>query len=434
MVAYMATREVPASIGQRLLWFLEHYRPDTTSLNCPVIVRLRGPLDPDALETALGRLGDRHHALRTTLERRGRKLVQIVHPNPRPDLTRLQITPGPDGLDVAIEAAVTEELQKPIDVSQWPVRTTLWRIDDNDHVLCINMHHLISDAMSCGIVMQELIKLLEAGEEGDPGLPEVQWQYSDYAQWQHDQHESGGLRRHQDYWINKLQGMTLVPLPPAGTHDPGEGGPSGVVTADIDAATFSALRQIGQRERTTVFTVLLSLYYMLLRQRTGASDLSVASLFANRTGSSVRNTVGFLANMVVLRTQLPESDRLIDVVSVAKRTVVEAFLHESIPYQMLPLKSQDTRGRVDDVVFQMLLTPPPGTKVSARGVEFELYTPDSLGSRFTLELGLIPQHDGSCKAMLFYARDRYTQSEARAMLDGYVALAADAAVPAAAVS
>src|SRR5262249_41998658 len=110
-----------------------------------------------------------------------------------------------------------------------------------------------------------------------------------------------------------------------------------------------------------------------------------------------------------------------------RRTVIDAFLHESVPYQMLPITFQDSTGRVDDVVFQLLLTPPPGTKVTARGVDFELYTPDSLGSRFGLELGLIPQHTGECRAMLFYTTDRFDHSQAQAMLHDYVALAGVAA-------
>jgi hypothetical protein len=131
--------------------------------------------------------------------------------------------------------------------------------------------------------------------------------------------------------------------------------------------------------------------------------------------------------MVVLRSVVDPDAAFVDVVRAARSTVIDGFLHEAIPYQMLPLTFQGNSGRVDDVVFQMLLTPPPGTKVNARGVDFELYTPDVLGSRFGLELGLIPQHTGDCQAMLFYTTNRFSTTWASQLLDDYLALAAAAA-------
>src|SRR5215510_7716267 len=93
------------------------------------------------------------------------------------------------------------------------MRVTLWRVGDGDHMLCMNMHHLVSDAWSCGIVMQDLIKLLDAGPDGTPNLPPVRWQYSDFARWQHEQLANGEFRKHQDYWVDQLRGMQLVALP-----------------------------------------------------------------------------------------------------------------------------------------------------------------------------------------------------------------------------
>lgn len=422
----MPIREAPASIGQRLLWFLEHYRPDTASLNCPVVCRLSGPLDVAELRVAVDRLVGRHEALRTTLVRRGRSLVQQVYerlPPPFQLVEPVPDRPGPAGDRLA--DLVREELHTPVDIGQYPVRVTLWRLAPQEHVLCLNMHHLVSDAWSCGIVMQELIGFLAAGAAGDPGLPAIPWQYADFAQWQHDQLTSGAFQAHQDYWVEQLRGMQLVRLPPA---RPAAGArPTGIEVATLDPAVFTRLKQIARSERTTPFAVMLSLYYLLLARITGQTDLSVASLFANRSRAGLQSTVGFLANMIVLRTGIDPGAGLLDTVRRVRATVIGGFLHEAIPYQMLPLAFQDSSGRVDDVVFQMLLTPPPGARVTARGVDFQLYTPDSLGSRFGLELGLIPQPSGACQAMLFYTTDRFDPAWAADFLAGYVALARAAA-------
>ena len=422
MLQAMGYREAPSSIGQRLLWFLEHYRPDTASLNCPVVTKLHGPLIADELQVALGRLAHRHEALRTTLVRKGRNLVQHVHDELRLPFHHIELpATEPDQLDGLLEEVIAKELNTPVEVGQYPMRVTLWRIDEGEHVLCLNMHHLVSDAWSCGIVLQDLIKFLEAGPDGDPGLPQVAWQYADFAQWQHEQMTSGALKKHQDYWIGQLKDMKLVALPPASAATGVRA--TGIETMAIEAGVFNRLKAIARSERTTPFAVMLTLYYLLLAQKTGQTDLSVASLFANRSVKGVQTTVGFFANMVVLRSQIDTQARFIDVVRSVRGTVIDGFLHEGIPYQMLPLNFQNSGGRVDDVVFQMLLTPPPGTKVSARGVEFELYTPDSLGSRFGLELGLIPQHTGDCSAMLFYTTDRFRPEWAKEFIGDYLAFA-----------
>jgi hypothetical protein len=419
----MGFRPAPASIGQRLLWFLEHYRPDTASLNCPVVCKLHGPLDVDALRQALARLVQRHEALRTTLVRSGRRLVQHVHEQLPPRFRLVPVGGGPDQLDALIAA----ELATPVDVAELPLRVTLWRLTPDQHVLCLNLHHLVSDAWSCGIVLQELIRFLAAGPDQDPGLPPVAWQYPDFARWQHEQLSSGALRVHQDYWTRQLQGMRLVQLPPAATTPPAGTRPTGIEVAALDREVFAGLKAVARSERTTPFAVLLALYYLLLARRTGQVDLSVASLFANRSVKGVQSTVGFFANMVVLRSRVDPDAAFRELVRRVRGTVIDGFLHEAIPYQMLPLPAQAGGGRVDDVVFQMLLTPPPGTTVSARGVEFELHTPDSLGSRFGLELGLVPQPTGACQAMLFYTTDRFAPAWARGFLAEYLALARAAA-------
>ncbi|MFE3171570.1 condensation domain-containing protein [Amycolatopsis sp. NPDC059090] len=430
----MTFHEAPASIGQRLLWFLEHYRPDTASLNCPVVCKLHGPLDVDELKIALRRLTDRHEALRTTLVRDGRKLVQRIHRDGEPPLREENLAAA-DGSapETAFERALEAELQVPVDVGTWPLRCTLWRLGPDEHALCLTMHHLVSDAWSCGIILQDLIKLLDAGPETVPELPPVAFPYSAFARRQHEQAKNGELKAHQDYWVGKLRDMRLVRLPETGRQAPGEGRASGIETAVLPPEVFGKLREVARAERTTLFTVMLSLYYLLLARTTGQTDLPVASLFANRSGREVQSTVGFFANMVVLRSQVDPDAPFSEVVRSVRPTVIDGFLHESIPYQMLPLSFQDNGGRVDDVVFQMLLTPPPGTKVHARGVDFELYTPDVLGSRFGLELGLIPQHTGDCQAMLFYTTDRISPQWAKDFLADYAAMAAAAAADPSAV-
>ncbi|GAB3934951.1 hypothetical protein GCM10027614_08880 [Micromonospora vulcania] len=142
-------------MGQRLLGIIEHYRADHGALNCPLLCRLTGEIDLTALRDALTTLTARHEALRTTFVGRGPRLSQLVH-EPQPvALTVVDLRGEPDP-QLATDAAVTAELATRVDVAQWPTRAIAWRVTDHEVVLCFTMHHLVTDAWSCGLLFEEL--------------------------------------------------------------------------------------------------------------------------------------------------------------------------------------------------------------------------------------------------------------------------------------
>lgn len=401
--------EVPASIGQRLLAMIGHYRAGHGALNCPLLCRLRGPLEIAALQAALDGLTEAHESLRTTFTGRGPALRQVVHP-PRP----LPLTV----VDSCDDAAVNAELSRPIDVASWPARATLWRAGPADHTLCLNLHHLVTDAWSTGILFAEL-RLRYARALGRPAnLTAPSWQYRDFAEWQRDLCDGPDLDRHRDYWRDRLSGLRVPRLP---YREPPPGATPGMVTADLPSYVVDGLREIARDCGTTLFTVALALYYAVLRQACGQDDLPVASLFANRARPESRGTVGFLANMVVLRTRLDESMRFPDLVRATHATVAGALAYQEHPYQTLPLEATTSPGggRVDDVVFQMMAE--LDFTASAAGLEFELLVPDGIGSRFGVELAIAPRGRG-LRAVLFYT-PRLDDDTAARLLSGYVSAA-----------
>jgi hypothetical protein len=411
----MPERVHPASVGQILLWMIRHYRPDFGALNCPLLCCLRGPLDETALEAALTELTRRHAALRTTFTGRGPALRQVVH-DPRPvPVTRTTVD------ESTVDKLIAEELASPIDIADWPTRVTLWRTGPEDHVLCLNTHHLVTDAWSCGVLFRELRELYGGARLDEP----TSWQYPRFAEHQRTLLAGPDMRRHKDFWRRALTGATLPHFP---ARAPRDSESPGAVREDLDAATANALRALAKRERTTPFAVLLSVFLAQLRRTTGQTDLTVASLFANRSRPEVRDTVGFLANMVLLRAAQPANTTFAELVRRTHDSVIGAFTHQELPYQMLPLHTVETGGaRADDVVFQLMADPEYRTTV--RGCEFELLVPEGIGSRFRVELAIAPLGD-TYRAVLFHTPDRLDTAAASRLLNGYVALAgAVAAAP-----
>jgi hypothetical protein len=424
---------VPGSIAQRLLWVLEQFRGQYGSANCPIVLRLRGPLDAELLSDGLTALTARHESLRTTFEGRGARLTQVVH-EPRPvDLHRRDLSSADvSSADVSsadtdgiLREAVTEEVGRPVDAGQWPMRVTLLRLGDDDHALCINLHHAVTDGGSCGLIVRDLAALTATGLTGaGPRLPAVRWQYAQFCRWQEEWLASPEMNEDRSYWTRHLAGARVprLALRPAPAQTPWL---SASTTGTIDAATVSALTRISRRQHTTIASAMLAIYYLVLRSHTGDDDLAVASFLANRTRPELQDTVGLLANMAVLRTRLDGVADFGEVLRRAHSTAMDAFVHQRLPYQLLRGDTITEPGRrPDDVMFQ--LVPQMSGPLRIAGATAEIVLVDQLGSRFECEFQLYPR-DGGLRAVLCYNRARLADDLATRLVSDYVTTAATVA-------
>ncbi|WP_223874511.1 condensation domain-containing protein [Salinispora fenicalii] len=419
----MNTRQTPASVSQRLLWMIKHYRADFGALSCPLLCRLTGDLDANALDVALTRLAARHESLRTTFTGRGARLAQIVHP-PAPVPTRriyLSDHPDPDG---AVDEAVRAELRTAIDPTEWPARTTLWRLGARTHLLCLNLHHLVTDAWSTGILFRDLGALYAQATGASSPLPDTGWPYTRFVEWQQELLDGDGLQRHRDYWRRQLAGSQLPALPAAADDRPTNDDRSATadVAIDLDRETVTRLRALARTRHTTLFAVLLAVFYHHLHQVTGQDDLAVASMFANRSRPELRETVGLLANMVLLRARVGQAATFADLVGQAHSAAIGAFTYQDLPYQMLPADVVRAGGRrADDVLFNVMAEAQHRTV--AAGVGFELLVPRGLGSRFRFELAIAPMGPADLRVVFYHPTAAYTPAQAHRFLSGYADLA-----------
>lgn len=430
----MHTREVPASVGQRLLWQMDHYRGAHGALNCPIFLRLRGPLDTGALALAAHELSLRHEALRTTFTGRGPRLTQLVHERPRPlEIAEFDLSDAPDP-EAAARAAMTAEARRRVDPEDWPVRLTLWRLRDGEHVLCVNLHHLVTDGWSCAVAANDLVRLYDRVAGDGPPLPAVGWQYPRWVEWQRELLQGEGLRRLREYWRRQLADAELPDLPRAATRAPADQRRTVVEPATIPRHAVAALETLARGQGTALFTVLLSAYCYLLHRTTGQTDVAVASIFANRPRPELRHTVGFLSNMVLLRGRVGQGATFLDLVREVSGSVIGAFAHQDLPYQLVPLDTLRAGGaRPESVVFQLFAGPLERTTAAGLAVEPIITVPDGIGSRWDFELSLAPA-GGDLSVLLCYADDLYRPEWARRFVDDYVRLVLAAARPAASLA
>ncbi|MEU5904122.1 condensation domain-containing protein [Micromonospora sp. NPDC047467] len=420
----MEARDTPASVSQRLLWMIKHYRADFGALNCPVVCRIVGNLDERALQAAVDQLVVRHEALRTTFHGRGARLVQRVHaPRPQP-LAWADAVAGE-----APDAALARELQTPIDAGEWPARASVWRVGPREHLFCLNLHHLVTDAWSTGILLRDLVACYDAACGGATVGTPAGWQMSRFAQAQQELLASDRLARYQRYWRRQLEGSQIPRLDalyPAPDATDAAAGATRSVAAELPAATVAGLRELARREKTTMFTVLLAAFHAQLHRLTGQPDLAVASMFANRSRPEVRDTVGLLAGMVLLRAQVARQHRFTDLVRHVHGAVISAFAYQDLPFHLLPTGIVDTGGgRADDVMFNVMS--PLRHDLTGGGARFELVVPTEIGSRFPFELALAPVGEHRVQAVLFRAGGWADPALGQDFLAGYLDVAAAAA-------
>lgn len=413
-------RQAPASIGQRLMWLTERRGGAKGALNPFNAFRLRGPLRDGALLDALRELVVRHESLRTTFSGRGPGLTQVVHPPyPIPDrVVKLADIPEAEFRD-----AVRAEAHHRFDLgTEWPCRMRLFRIGQEDHVLTIVVHHIVTDGWSMGVLMDDLQMLyaVHLGRRAEPPEPPA-WHQADFALWQQQCVENGSFDRKVTYWREALGNGQPISLPsilqlpsPGREHEPG------VVQYDLPNKIEMLFREAASRHCSTFFSALFAAFTGYLAACTGQGKIVMPVFFANRTRKEVRRTVGYMANLVLLSIDLTDQPPFSELVHRAMRIVMEAIANQEVPYHVVPPPDSGfARRRHPELVLSYLEIVGSGALELA---ELEVRPHDldvAIGTKFAVELHFIARSDG-LKVACVYSADHTRASAIVQFLDGFI--------------
>ncbi|XVQ87758.1 amino acid adenylation domain-containing protein [Microbispora siamensis] len=331
-----AREPAPLSHGQERLWFLHRLDPDDASYNMWIVRRLRGPLDAAALERALAALAARHESLRTRFpEVDGAPVAVIEPPGPVP-------VEAVAAADVAhAEALVAERTNAPFDLaSRPPLRATLIGLGPRDHVLCVVLHHILGDGWSLNVMLDELARLY-SGERLDP----VPLQFGDVARWQRERNQDELVA----YWGERLTGAPPLDLPNDWPTDRPRTSPpvrkGGFHTFRLPAEDVARLVERGREHGATLFMTLLTAYQAVLAAQTGQSDITIATVASGRDRVELERTVGYLADVLLIRAGPPVARGQVSFGESLERTrdaVLSAFEHQGIPFERLRVPAFQT--------------------------------------------------------------------------------------------
>jgi hypothetical protein len=334
-----AAKGLPLSFAQERHWFLQQLAPDSHDYNLSKAVRLTGRLKAPALEQTLSEINRRHEILRTTYAVVEGQPVQVISPAERlalqvvglKDLTHAE-------REAKAERLATDESWRSFNLSAGPVlRTTLLKLDEDEHVMLFTLHHIAGDGASLGVLIRELTTLYHAYAGGEPSpLPELPIQYADFAVWQRERLQGEVIQEHLAYWkrqlggqIPKLRLLTDRPPPVAQTRR----GDSQFVY--VGAGVVQALSALGRKEGATHFMTLMAAFQTLLHRYTGQDEITIGSPISNRHRVETEPLIGCFINTVALRADLSGNPTFRQLLQRVREVTLGAYAHQDLPFEKL---------------------------------------------------------------------------------------------------
>jgi len=388
IISYLKSKYAPLSFGQERLWFLDKYEHNS-SYNLPVAIRMYGVLEVDILKEVLFEIIRRHEILRTNfkmLNNEPRQVVNsiedsILHKNSKYKLEIIELDHlAKENADIQILKLIEEKSQKPFDLeNDCLIRFFLYKISEQESVLFMNKHHIISDGWSSSILTKEISLLYEAYNGNKPSpLEKLPIQYADYSIWQREYLKGEVLTKQSEYWRNKLSGTAILELPTDKIRPMEKTHNGNKLFFRLDKDISGKLDALSKENNVTLFMTLLSVFKVLLNKYTGQDDICVGSPIANRTRSEVEKLIGFFVNTLALRSDLSGNISFVDFIKQIKQTTLDAYSNQDMPFEKVIEIIQPERNLSYSPLFQvmMVLQNNPASELffgdlSLRPVEFE---------------------------------------------------------------
>jgi amino acid adenylation domain-containing protein len=416
----------PASFAQQRLWFLDRLFPGNPFYNVSAALRLTGSLNLAALEQTFNEIVRRHEALRTTFRMLEEQLVQVIAPAltlPLP-VVDLRILPAAEQ-ETEIRRIATEARSHPFDLSSEPLlRVMLLQVDSSEHILLLNLHHIICDGWSIGVLLRELGTLYTAfaNNQRSP-LPDLPIQYADFAHWQREwlqevgaTHESP-LQVQLAYWKQQLDNLPLLKLPTDHPRPATATYRGATQFLELPKSLSEQLEALSQRQGVTLFMTLLAAFQTLLYRYTQQEDIVVGSAIANRNRHEIEGLIGFFVNSLVLRSDLSGNPKFVELLDRVREVALGAYAHQDLPFEKLVEELHPERNLSHHPLFQVVfsLQNTPIEALALPGLSLSPLDFDRPSAKFDLEFHLWESQEG-LRGQVIYSSDLWDDTTITRML------------------
>jgi amino acid adenylation domain-containing protein len=418
---------LPLSFAQQRLWFIDQLEPGSPLYNIPVALRVEGPLDSAVLALCLGEIVRRHEALRTVFAVQEGSPVQVIQPA-APFVLPVVDLSGED--ETTALSLAGEEAVRPFDLARGPLlRGVLLRLGEEDHIVALTMHHIVSDAWSMGVLIREVTALYAAFAKGRPSpLPELSVQYADFASWQRSWLQDEVLESEISFWRGQLAGLPpRLELPTDHPRPAVQSFRGGSRRVELSAGITRQMQTLGRREGATLFMVLLAGLQALLSRYSGQDDLAVGTPVAGRNRVEIEGLIGFFVNTLVLRGDLSDAPSFRELLGRVRETMLAAHAHQEVPFEKLVEDLAPERSLAQTPLFQVMfvLQNAPVASVEVENVRLRPVSRAGTTARFDLTLSL-QEREGGLAGTVEHATDLFDPTTIRRLLAGFERLLAGA--------
>jgi len=427
----------PTSFAQERLWFLEQLEEGSAVYNIPIAIRLSGQLNVTALEKSFNEIVRRHEILRTgfTSHPYGDpsqgiaegQPVQVIADRSTLKLPTIDLrTLSEAKREQEAKRLAKQQGQQKFNLTQAPLlRLTLLQLDQEEHILVLIMHHIISDAWSMGNFIREISTIYPAFCEGKASpLPELPIQYADFAVWQRQQLQGEVLDKQLNYWKQQLgDKLPVLELPTDYTRPSVQTFRGGRQSLTLPQPLSEDLKRLSQQQGTTLYMTLLTAFKLLLHRYSGQTDLLVGSTIANRNRSEIEELIGFFVNTLVLRTNLSENPSFLEYLHQVKQVTLDAYANQDLPFEKLVEELQPERNLSHSPLFQVMFVFQNAltAELALPDLELHLLEVDIERAKFDLMLS-VEATKGGLEATFDYSKDLFEETTINRMLTHFQTL------------
>ena len=353
------------SFAQKRIWFLAELEPDNPFYNISGTVRIQGHLNLEVLEQSFNEIIRRHETLRTNFQTRDGKAVAVIASERPIKLSIVDVSSlSGSTQEEKVKQETAEEAEKPFDISNDPLlRVKLLRLEQEENLILVTLHHIISDGWSIGVLLQELTTLYTNFYNQEPlALQELPIQYVDFAAWQRQWLQGEVLENQMSYWLKQLENAPeVLELPADNPRQAIQSYRGKIYSFNLSKELSTSLNELSEQQGTTLFMTLLAGFQTLLWRYTAQEDIVVGSPIANRNRAEVEGLIGFFVNSLVLRTKLAGNPSFEELLKQVREVALGAYAHQDVPFDLLVERLQPERqlshNPLFQVVFALLNTP-----------------------------------------------------------------------------
>uniref|UniRef100_UPI0025EDDE3D non-ribosomal peptide synthetase n=1 Tax=uncultured Pseudomonas sp. TaxID=114707 RepID=UPI0025EDDE3D len=418
------SQPLPVSHAQHRQWLFWKLNPASTAYNTPLAVRLHGELDRQALQATFDALLARHETLRSVFVERDGQPWQRILPASGIEIDFVDLQ-GAD--DSALDAWIQEQVGQPFDLEHGPLlRITLFKTAAQAHVLCLVLHHIVSDGWSMSVMVRELAARYNShAARRTEAVPALAVQYADYAAWQR-QRLAGGLAEQQlAYWRRALEDdFSVLALPSDHPRPPVQSYRGARIDLHLPAALTARLRQRAVQANATLFHVFLAGFALVLARHSGQDKVNVGIPVTNRNREELEGLIGFFVNTLVARITIDPAQRGDALLAAVRETTLQAQANKDVPFDAVVDALKPERALGHNPLFQVMYNHlrDVGEQIGTDAVQGVRAEEIELGERtaqFDLALDTLERSNG-VTASFTYATDLFLAPRIQALAEHWL--------------